>query len=107
MTPRSFDRAVLIGAALVAALFLLIALAGTAQAAKPVYVSEQRMELILSATETPVGTFEGALCLGIGKPRGYHLPRYAKFVCSAFIYPDTHVIMRTRVGRSGRAVVFG
>lgn len=104
-----YDRASALVTAAVAALVLLACLAlrvNPAEAATGTYVSEQRMELILSATDTPVGSFDQPLCLGIGARRGVKLPRFARFVCSAVVYPDAHIIMRVRLSRTGR-VVFG
>jgi hypothetical protein len=84
----------------------LAASSEAAEAAPKPFVSEARMEFILDHYETPVGTFTTPLCLGIGPVRGVKVLRYRRFVCSATIEPDAHIIIRTSLSPRGR-VVFG
>lgn len=97
MTPQKFDKNVLFCAVALIAVYLLILLAVPAKASagqQTAWVTEQRAERLIEGREA-IG-LQQTLCLGIGKVRGVKERRYRRFVCSAFVYPDIHVIMRVR-----------
>jgi hypothetical protein len=110
VTPSNLDRAVRVTVALLLAAFLVAIVASEAHASGR-WQTEPRAEYALVDPKHNSIGLESVLCMGVGRYRGdpsgrrTWTRRYNRFICSALVYPDTHIMLRVRFLSTGDYVV--